>query len=570
MPFNAFVDTTLQETMGHLRLFLPELVLCGTILLLLSLRVISWTRKVPPSLVAIVGVVAALWFAIPEGALRMTGDLPHGETFGGLLVFDRMAIFFRCLFLVFVTLFCILTRITRMPHAEDLPDFYTLVLGATIGFCLMASANHLLTVFVAVEMASIPSYVLAGFLKDRSKSTEAALKYSVYGAGAAGIMLYGISLLSGVLGTAHLPTMASQLVTVPFSPQTLMVLALGGLMLMVGLAFKLSGVPFHFWCPDVFEGAPAEIDAFLSVASKAAALALLVRVAVGLGYTTDTPADPPAARTAAVATQPVPVVTAGFPVREVADPHQTPGAASEVPTGTNEVRLRPESVRRYIVMLLTLLAAVTCTFGNLAAYGQTNIKRMLAYSTIAHAGYMIMPVPAALVLADLHPELARGAIAALAFYTSVYLFMNLSAFAIVAFLRDAAETEEIADYAGLIRTAPVIIVCLAAVMISLIGIPPFAGFISKFFVFASLIEAGGPIMIALVVIGGLNSVLSLIYYLRVIKVMTVDPEPDSRGPVVLGFMPTTYAVVVTLPVLIFGVFFNGLYRWAEIATSQLF
>jgi len=566
VPFNAFVDTTIQATMGDLRQFLPELALCGTILLLLLLRVFTWTRKIPPSLVAVVGIVVALWFAIAASGLRATGHLSSKEIFGGLLIFDPMASFFQCLFLIFAVLFFLLTRITRLPGAEDLPDFYTLVLGATLGFCLMASANHLLTVFVAVEMASVPSYVLAGFLKDRPYSSEAALKYSVFGAGTAGIMLYGISLLCGVLGTAHFPTMATQLVTLSFAPQTLMVLALGGLMLMVGLAFKLSAVPFHFWCPDVFTGAPAEIGAFLSVASKAAALALLVRVAVGLGYTADPPADYPAAVTA----QRVSVVNTSSPVRQVAHPHRAPQAESDEPISANDARLKPQSVRRYLIMLLTLLAAVTCTFGNLAAYGQTNIKRMLAYSTIAHAGYMMMPVPAALVLANLHPELARGAIAALAFYASVYLFMNLGAFAIVAFLRDAADTEEIAGYAGLLRTAPVIAVCLATVLLSLIGLPPFAGFAGKFFVFASLIEAGGPIMIALVVIGGVNSVVSLIYYLRVVKVAAFDPAPDDRGQMALGLLPVTYAVVVTLPILIFGVFFNGLFHWAELASSQLF
>ena len=173
--------------------------------------------------------------------------------------------------MAFAFWFIILVRMTGLADKQDGQDFYTLLLGATLGMCLMASANHLMTIFLGVEMASVPSYVLAGILKGRRRASEASLKYAVYGAGAAGVMLYGISLLAGLLGTAHLPTIAAKLAAMDIpamiaarrSAGTLMVLVLAGLMIMVGLAFKLSAVPFHFWCPDVFEGASAEVDAFL-------------------------------------------------------------------------------------------------------------------------------------------------------------------------------------------------------------------------------------------------------------------------------------------------------------------
>ena len=202
-----------------------------------------------------------------------------------MLVYDPFTIFMRSVLVGFAFLFTIFTKLSGIPDQEDGPDIYTLILGATLGMCLMASANHLLMIFMAVEMASVPSYVLAGLLKGRRVASEAALKYSIYGAGTAGVMLYGISLLAGMFNTAHLPTLAVRMAeAMPgMAPGELMVLALAGLMIVVGLAFKLSAVPFHFWCPDVFEGATAEVDAFLSVASKAAALALLVRVALGLG-----------------------------------------------------------------------------------------------------------------------------------------------------------------------------------------------------------------------------------------------------------------------------------------------
>ena len=189
------------------------------------------------------------------------------------------------------------------------------------------------------------------------------------------------------------------------------------------------------------------------------------------------------------------------------------------------------------------MAIITCTFGNLAAYGQTNIKRLLAYSTIAQAGYMIMPVPAAMVLAGSDPQAASGAMASMAFYVGVYLFMNLGAFAVVAFLRNAIRSEEIADYAGLIRRSPIVVVCFSVILFSLIGLPPLAGFAGKLLIFSYLVQAK---LWTVLVIGGLNTAISLFYYLRVVKVMTMDPEPENRLPVSFSFIPGTFVVAVTL------------------------
>ena len=194
---------------------------------------------------------------------------------------------------------------------------------------------------------------------------------------------------------------------------------------------------------------------------------------------------------------------------------------------------------------------------------------MLAYSTIAHAGYMMMPVAAAMAVAGSQPTVAREALASLTFYIALYLFMNLGAFAIVAFLRNAARSEEIADYAGLIRSCPVTTVSFVLILVSLIGLPPLAGFPAKTFIFLSLVSVGGPIMITLLVIAGLNTAISLVYYLRVAKVMTIDPEPDSRPPVEIGFAPGLYTVFITAFVVAFGILFDGVYRFAEQAVSQL-
>ncbi|MEX0585887.1 MAG: proton-conducting transporter membrane subunit, partial [Pirellulales bacterium] len=226
-------------------------------------------------------------------------------------------------------------------------------------------------------------------------------------------------------------------------------------------------------------------------------------------------------------------------------------------------------VRRYSANLIAFLAAITCTFGNLAAYGQTNIKRLLAYSTIAHAGYLMMPVAAAIWLLDAGKDaLAADALAALVFYVAVYFFMNLGAFAIVAFLRNRLRSEEIADYAGLVRHAPGLVLCFAVLLFSLVGLPPMAGFVAKFLIFVSLANAE---MWTLLVIAGLNTALSLFYYLRVVKVMTIDPEPETRTPAVFPGLSwdTMFVVALTLPVLYFGIMFSGLSDLAHEAVKHL-
>jgi NADH-quinone oxidoreductase subunit N len=547
-----------------LPLFRPELVICATIVIMLFARIPRFTAWIDPFIVALLGVATAIYFAIPAGGLAALGSISRQELFTGMLVYDSMTAFFRLFLLVFAFAFIILVRLTGLADRQDGQDFYTLLLGSTLGMCLMASANHLMTIFLAVEMASVPSYVMAGIIKGRRRASEASLKYAVYGAGAAGIMLYGISLLAGLTGSAHLPTIATKLAAMDIpslisagNGGPLMVLVLAGLMIMVGLAFKLSAVPFHFWCPDVFEGASAEVDAFLSVASKAAAMALLLRVALGVATAPTVPAHPTAQHTT--------------PAHTVALEQPATGeAASAVGGPTAPVSTAPLApVRHFIVLLLAIVAAVTCTFGNLAAYGQTNIKRLLAYSTIAHAGYMIMAVAAAVQLAGTNAIGAREAIAALLFYLSAYIFMNLGGFAIVAFLRNTLGTEEIADYAGLIRSAPFVAVAFTAILVSLVGIPPMVGFMGKFAIFQSLVVAGGFPMIALLVIAGINTAISLVYYLRVAKVMCIDIPPADRGPVSIGMLPALFVLLVALPVLYFGIVPARIFEITTHAAQQL-
>lgn len=559
---------------GSLGMFLPELILCATIVVFLVVRIAKLGRFVDPFWLATVGAGVSLITAI----MPLLGEeaIVRTEIFGGMLLFDGFAAFARTVLLLFAFLFAIFTKLSGIPDRDDGTDIYALVLGATLGMCIMASANHLLMVFMGIEMASVPSYALAGMLKGRRKSSEAALKYAIYGAGAAGVMLYGISLVAGVLNTAHLPTMAWQLASkleAGLGGGEMTALMLGGLMMMVGLAYKLSAVPFHFWAPDVFEGAAAEIGAFLSISSKAAALALLVRVVLGLGVIAPEAVIPGQSETVASASvdeesapdesessansppgehfvmlleESPPEVpeaneAASDPVDaadEESSPKEEETASATAPLSVAGANSNLAVVRDFAAKLIALLAIITCTFGNLTAYGQTNIKRLMAYSTIAHAGYMMMAIPALLAMAGSDPAGAESAVAALCIYVGIYLFMNLGAFAIIGFLRNSIGSEEIADYAGLIRRNPVITVCFSLILFSLVGLPPLAGFIGKFAIFAALVRgwqvataAGQPatwLMIVLVA-GGLNTAISLFYYLRVVKIMTMEPESDSAG-----------------------------------------
>jgi NADH-quinone oxidoreductase subunit N len=360
----------------------------------------------------------------------------------------------------------------------------------------------------------------------------------------------------------------------------LMVLTLAGLLISVGLAFKLSAVPFHFWCPDVFEGATAEINAFLSIASKAAALALLVRVALGVS-TVPPEGFKPGERTAMQVAGPAdPAVRSSAPSAPATFVSLQPAtdAPAEMPPIASS-SLAP--IRAFTAKLIAFFAIITCTFGNLAAYGQNNLKRLLAYSTIAHAGYMMMPVSAAVAMAGIDNIGAARAIAGLAIYMAVYLFMNLAAFAVVALLRNAMRSEDLADYAGLIRRSPLTVICFALTLFSLVGLPPLSGFVGKFAIFASLVDgwqkvegAGLPgfYLLLLLLVGGINTAISLFYYLRVVKVMTMDDEPRDRPPLAYSDVSLggAFLWLITLPTALLIVSWDWLNEISLAAARHLF
>jgi NADH-quinone oxidoreductase subunit N len=360
-------------------------------------------------------------------------------------------------------------------------------------------------------MASLPSYALAGFLKGRRQGSEAALKYVVFGAGASGVMLYGISLVAGTFGTGHLPDVAAGVVARLGAAGGFDPLVLAGLvMIFVGLGFKLAAVPFHFWCPDVFEGAPAEVAGFLSVASKAAAVALTARVLLTLQ----------AAATGA-----------GVP-----GPWYLPGTLG---------------------LGVGIAGAVTVTFGNLAAFGQTNLKRLLAYSTIAHAGYMLLGVAV----------MSQAATSAVLYYLVAYLLMNLGAFAVVALVRNATGSEEISAVRGLVWKSPAVAVTMALFLFSLLGFPPLAGFAGKFQVFTALYDGGrtataagrpdlGTALYALLAVGAINTAVSAYYYLRVVREMVLE-DAEGERPRIPAAAPVYLSILAALLVAA-GVVWNPL------------
>ena len=506
--------------------FIPELILIATIALLLCERLLLGRRGPGAHRVAWTGTVFALGVAVWQLAEWLSAD-PTGSLakvrvplFSGLIVWDGLTAFIRVYLLVFTLMLVTLTRLGGLPDREDAPDFFVLVLGSMIGLMVLSAANHWLIVFLGVEMASVPGYVLVGFLKGRRTSGEAALKFMVYGAGASGVMLYGISLLMGLLGTGTLSEMGPALggvlgngaVATPITRTLIVALAL----VFCGIGYKLSAVPFQFWCPDAFHGATAEVGLALSIASKAGAAAALMRIGLDL---TDVLRSAPAA--------------------------QEVGATLGVG--------------------LAVLAATTTTFGNLSAYPQTNLKRLLAYSTIAQAGYLLMGVAALFVIglapgtaeaSALQSRDAADAIEAVLFYLCVYCFMNLGAFSVVVAIRNQLFSEELPHWAGVARVAPGLAICLALCLFSLTGLPPLGGFVAKLKVLGALYAAGKyqPVLWGVMVVGALNTVISLVYYLRVLQTIFFQPAAETadavRRPVDRGL--GRFVVFATIPVVLLG------------------
>ncbi|MCY2928234.1 MAG: NADH-quinone oxidoreductase subunit N [Planctomycetota bacterium] len=500
---SAIANVTLPGP-SDLAVLSPELMLVGAVTAILLGAAVRGKRTVLIPLLAIVACFAAAGLA----AAMSAGLAVQSTAFSKLIVPDRLACFVRMLIYSFTGLLGVMWMITARyrpgeKSAANAPEFFTLLLSAAVGMGLMASTGNLLMVLIALELASLPSYALAGFQKDKRPGAEAALKYVVFGAAAAAVMVYGISLLYGVYSTLDAGAIASGIRdaggTIPLAG------VIGLIALGLGLAFKISAFPMHFWCPDVFEGANVEVTTFLSVASKAAALTLLLRLALTIaGF---------AENAAATATAPTP--------------------AAAVAVGA----------------VIAAVAALTATVGNLAAMAQNNLKRLLAYCYIAHAGYMLMGVA---ILSG------RTGVAAILLYLLVYLFMNLGAFSVVALVFNATGREDLAGLSGLGRRNPLLAACMTLFLVSLIGIPPMAGFFAKYQLFYALFVHK---LQWLVAVGLVNTLFSLFYYMRIVKAMYL--ERSDAPPLRVPAVGLVWVVILAVPVTVLAVVWQPLTYLAE-------
>jgi NADH-quinone oxidoreductase subunit N len=414
--------------------------------------------------------------------------------FGGMLRFDWMGFLFK-MFFVFaagVTALFFMDEERLNQRAES----YLLLLAAALGMCLMASSADLVMLYLAIETTSIPLYILAGFLTSDDKSTESGFKYMLFGALTSAVLLYGFSLIYGFAGTTSIYALG-----IHFRSFDLMAVGTTFLVL-AGLAFKVSLFPFHFWAPDVYEGAPTPVAGFLSTASKAAGFAVIIRL-----------------------------LTAAFPI-----------------------------VSANWSFILAVLAALTMTVGNLIALAQKNVKRLLAYSSIAHAGYAMIGVVA----------FSQFGIASAVFYLIAYILTNLLAFGIVGIVGQVTGSNDMTAYNGLGRRNATLSLAALVAFLSLAGMPPFGGFVGKFFVFAAALQSG---WVWLAVVGILNSIVGLYYYLIILKYIylyrLVDQDEDKH-PVPISRSVTIALVVLVIGVLLLGTLFGPWFGFASHAALNMF
>jgi len=450
------------------------------------------------------------WLTAGGLLLTMVISLLFGQpgaptaTLGGMVRFDWLGFFFKQLFMFAGAATALLFMDNdKVGHRGEA---YLLLLASLLGMDLMAASADLVMLYLSIETTSIPLYILAGFMLGDDKSTEAGFKYLLFGALASTIMLYGFSLVFGFAGTTDLYRLAALLKEGSLSAGTAFsVVAL----ILVGIGFKVSIVPFHFWAPDVYEGSPTPVAGFLSTASKAAGFAVLVRL-----------------------------FFVAFP-----------------------------DFSASWTLALAIIAAITMTVGNLLALPQTNVKRLIAFSSIAHAGYAMIGVVA---FSNVNPGWTRLGAASVIFYLAAYIATNLLAFGIVMAFSRVTGLENMADYAGMSRRNPLLALMMLAAFLSLAGMPPFGGFVAKVFVFAAGVQAG---YTWLVVIGIINSIIGVYYYLNVMKFVylyRMPKEDEEQNPVPLTRPYAISLTVLVIGVILIGTVFAPWFGWSDAGALNLF
>jgi NADH-quinone oxidoreductase subunit N len=466
---------------------LPELVLTAGALVVLVADVLMPRSGRALAWVTILVLGATSVSLVPFASVQV-------EVAQGLIAVDQFALFFKIVFLI-AALMTVLMSVRYLEIEGASPgEYYFLILCATLGMMIMAGGIDLITTFIGLETMAVSFYILAGFIKPNQRSNEAAVKYFLLGAFSLGILLYGMSLMYGLSGTTSLRSMAAIFAGQERDPR----LVLAVILVVAGIGFKIAAVPFHMWAPDVYEGAPTPVTAFLSVGSKAASFAMLLRIFL----------------------EGLPALSADWR------------------------------------LLFEALAIVTMTVGNFAALTQSNVKRMLAYSSIAHAGYLLIGVVAGT---------PRG-VAAMLIYLLIYSFMQLGAFAVVIMMRrHDVVGDELKDLSGLHVRQPLAAFAMLLFMLSLGGIPPTAGFMGKFWLFSAAIEAG---YVWLAVIGVLNSAVSLYYYVRIVVFMYLRKETAGSEPVASPALTFTLAAAVVATIVL-GIYPRLLFELADQSARTL-
>jgi NADH-quinone oxidoreductase subunit N len=513
MDFLAQVDENLRSVQWAW----PELALTfGT----LALFIIDLFWKKSPRRVLLLSIGALAVLAL-TGACLAAQPASSQALFNGMIATDAFAVFFKWLFLAAAGLTVLIAAQGKAFPPARIGEFYALLAAITLGMFLMASATDLLMMYMAIELVSMTSYVLAGFRKGDRKAAEGSLKYVIYGGVASGVMLFGMSYLYGLLGTTSVLELGPRIQALQASglplAATRIALVVAVVFVSAGVGYKVAAVPWHMWCPDVYEGAPTPFTAFLSVGPKAAGFALAIRL------------------------------------------FQT---ALSGPLGASGLADAIGGIPWPAVV--GVLAAVTMTLGNLTALHQTNLKRLLAYSSIAHAGYTLMGLSAAS---------GRG-MQSVMIYMALYLVMNLGAFLVVIMVEDATGSQSILDFKGLAKRNAFAAIAFAICLFSLTGLPPFAGFIGKWYLFVAVWDRtggpGGGWYALLMLIGALNTAVSLYYYVRVVRAMFIDRTSVAEpAPVVARPMTNLLLGAFSAAILVLGVWPMPVIRWTEMSLQLL-
>jgi len=503
---NTFLLQQLADPDPGIRIVLPEMLLGITGILVMIYDSYFPKQHKLTATISLFGIALSSLVLY----LLWQGDFAASTAWGGMIVTDGLRLSFTFVFLLVTALTILISSV--WIERENVPsgEFHALLLFATVGMMFMASGNDLVIIFLGLETLSIATYVMAGLRKTDLKSNESAMKYFVLGSYASAFLLYGMALIYGATGSTNITQIAEK-VGDPNFPALLLV---GAAMLLVGFGFKVATVPFHVWTPDVYEGAPTPITAFMAAGPKAAGFASFLRVFV-----------------------------IGFPL--------VAGVQAS------------EYLHTSWINALTIIAILTMTVGNVAAIVQNNVKRMLAYSSIAHAGYALVGFIGAGVATTIPGR--DEAIAAVAFYMLTYAVTNLGAFAVITLLAQKNDRRtEFEDYNGIGFKSPILAFTLSLFMLSLLGLPLTAGFIGKVLVFRPALEAGSLMLTVLVVIAVINTAVSAYYYLRLIVVMFFKERTtdwlEPKIPVAVGFV---------LVVTVLGVFYLGLFGDRTIKSFNL-